>query len=268
MTGLTVDTFQRPEDISGADPAALYARSYLLIRTVLGVLGIVLPTALFIIDGTLLKGGVLLRGSISAYYHTSARDVLVGGLCIIGCLLMTYMAGQRQTFDFWLSSVAGAAVLGVALFPTGRPDLPEDAPRCGDLPIPPGCTALQQALGEDTVMHIHFICAAVFILSLAAIAFVFAHRAQKYDAPRVRVRLYRACGVAILAAIAWIYVGRAINVDLLSFSPLYVGEIVSVYAFALSWLVNGHDLWRSLFGSTPILGSGAVSESDGQNMIE
>lgn len=88
---LTTDTFQRPRDLSdGAD--ALYARSYLLIRLVVGGIGILLPTLLFVLDGLVLKGGLSVRGSLSAYYHSGARDLFVAGLCVTGFLLITYMA--------------------------------------------------------------------------------------------------------------------------------------------------------------------------------
>ena len=52
------------------------------------------------------------------------QDVFVSGLCVIGFLLATYMAGEFRTWDFWASLIAGLAVLGVVFFPTSRPGLP------------------------------------------------------------------------------------------------------------------------------------------------
>lgn len=243
MSRLTTDTFQRPQDLSdGAD--ALYARSYLLIRLVVGGIGILLPTLLFVLDGLVLKGGLSVRGSLSAYYHSGARDLFVAGLCVTGFLLITYMAGQKTTWDFWLSLVAGLAVLGVAFLPTKRSGLVDTALLCGpgSEPVPPGCTQLQQAFGEKIVATGHFISAAIFILSLAAICFVFAHRERIHSGKAARVRIHWVCGVVILAAVAWVGVGRVLTVEILSFTPLYVGEVVSVYAFGVSWFVKGLDL--------------------------
>src|SRR6266496_784753 len=95
------DGFVRPIDLSNLrDPAVLYARSYLLIRTVVGVIGILLPLAFILGEAVFLGGGVQVRGSISAFYHTSMRDIFVGALCVVGLLLITYMAGQVKRQDW------------------------------------------------------------------------------------------------------------------------------------------------------------------------
>lgn len=226
---LTATTFERPQDLSDrSDPRVLYARSYLVIRLVVGVIGICLPILLWVLDALVLRGGPTTRGSLSAYYHSGARDLFVGALCITGCLLLTYLAAQRATWDYWLSTVAGAAVLGVALLPTARPD---------NYLGPP--TPLQARWGEDVVAAIHFSCAGVFILSLAALCFVFAARDERYGG---RPGLHRACGIAILAAVAWVLLGTVADLSIGWLTSLYVGEVVSVWAFGLSWLVKGFDL--------------------------
>jgi hypothetical protein len=101
-----------------------YTISYRVIRLTVGFLGISLPLFFIFGEAYLLKGGVHVRGSLSAYYHTSMRDIFVGGLCVIGFLLATYMAGEAKTLDFWASLIAGIAVLGIVFFPTTRPGLP------------------------------------------------------------------------------------------------------------------------------------------------
>ena len=114
VSGLTTDTFERPRELGDrADPTVLYARTYLLIRLVVGGVGVLLPVALWLVDALVLQGSITLRGSLSAYYHSGARDLFVGALCVVGCLLLTYLAAQRRTWDYWLSTVAGIAVLGV-----------------------------------------------------------------------------------------------------------------------------------------------------------
>ena len=249
MATLTTDTFERPADLSDdQDPRALYARSYLLTRVVVGFLGVLLPTLLFALDGLFLDGSAVVRGSLSAYYHSAARDLFVGVLCVTGFLLITYMAAQRSTWDFWLSSLAGIAAVGVAFLPTSRPDLPPTAPLCGtDGAVTPGCTPLQQALGETSVATVHYICAGVFILSLAAICFVFARRDEVRTGSIGQARLHRTCGWVIVGAVAWIVVGRFVGVELFGLTPLYVGEVVSIYAFGTSWIAKGRDLLKGVF---------------------
>jgi hypothetical protein len=249
------DTFVRPTDLSNLrDPNVLYARSYLLIRTVVGIVGILLPLVFILGEAFSLRAGVHVRGSISAYYHTSMRDIFVGALCVVGLLLATYMAEQRKRPDWWLSLVAGIAVLGVVFFPTGRPHLADGAPLCGTTPEPVGCSPVQQQLGETLVATIHFACAAVFILSLAGICFYFAYRER--SAGNVGVAWFqRACGLVIVAAVAWVAVGGVMHWDLGELTPLYLGEVASIWAFGGSWLMGSRDLWRRV---VPVLARPAV----------
>ncbi|MGB0100393.1 MAG: hypothetical protein WBP61_08940 [Nocardioides sp.] len=218
----------RPPD--PADPADHYVRSYLLIRTIVGAVGVLLPLVLWAMDALVLRGSITVRGSLSAYYHSGACDLFVGALCVTGCLLLTYLASQRRTWDYWLSTLAGAAVLGVALLPTNRPEVYAGPP-----------TPLQARWGEETVAAIHFSCAGVFILSLSALCFVFAARDSLYGG---RARLHRGCGVVILVAAGWAALGLAVDLDLGWLTSLYLGEVVSVWAFGLSWLTKGFDLWH------------------------
>ena len=119
------------EDAQRAHEAwVLYLRSYLLIRSAVGLIGIGLPIALMIGEA-FFSGSVHARGSLSAYYHSPMQDLFVGSLCVIGVLLLTYMAGQKATVDFVFSTVAGVTVLGVVFFPTNRPDIPTTEPLCG-----------------------------------------------------------------------------------------------------------------------------------------
>jgi hypothetical protein len=256
MATTTQDTFVRPRDLSDLHKAdVLYARSYLLIRTVVGVIGVLLPVAFIIGEAFFLRSGVHVRGSISAYYHTSMRDLFVGGLTVVGFLLITYMAGQWKRPDWWLSLVAGIAVLGVVVFPTGRPNIPDQAPLCGSTPEPAGCSPVQQWLGETVVAGVHFACAAVFILSLAVISFYFARREreEKRTGYAGAARLQTVCGWLILAAVAWAVIGGALGWDLWELTPLYVGEVVAIWAFAASWLTGSRHLWQRVL---PVARSG------------
>jgi hypothetical protein len=249
MALMTTDTFARPDDLTNVtDARVLYARSYLLIRVIVGLVGILMPTSLFLLDAWALRGGWVVKGSLSAYYHSGARDLFVGALCVTGFLLITYMAAQRRNWDYWLSTIAGIAVLGVALLPTSRPRLSDAEPLCGTSPTPAGCTQLQQAFGETAVAVIHFTCAAIFILSLAALCFLFARREQVHAQNRAQKQLHLICGGAILLAVAWVGLGRVLDAEVLGLTPLYLGEIVSVYAFGVAWIAKGRDLLKAILG--------------------
>ena len=242
MSNSTDDTLRRRDDLTKQDPATLYVQSYLLIRTIVGLIGILLPIVFIIGERYFVGGGVHVRGSLSAYYHTSMRDIFVAGLCVIGFLLATYMSGKIKSWDFWLSLVAGVAVLGVVFFPTWRPGLLSGAPRCGTTPTPEGCSPIQQQLGEAPVAGIHFVCAAVFILSLAWISFLFARREERYGKNAGMARFQRICGWAIVGAVVGVVAGELLRIDIWELTPLYIEEVMSVWAFGASWLSKGKDL--------------------------
>jgi hypothetical protein len=230
-----------------------YTRSYRFIRLVVGFLGVLLPFVFIFGEALFLRGGVHVRGSLSAYYHTSMQDIFVAGLCVIGFLLATYMAGEFGTWDFWASLIAGVAVLGVVFFPTSRSGLPAGAPACGSVPEPPGCSAVEQALGEHQTAVIHGVCAIVFIFFLAVMSFLFAVSEVLPEKDRLTAQgrlkqgvfrnpvlfwIHGICALAILAAGAWAFAGAGIW----ELTPLYIGEVASVWAFAVSWIVAGFYL--------------------------
>jgi hypothetical protein len=227
-----------------------YTRSYRLIRVVVGFLGVALPLLFIFVEAFLLKGGVHVRGSLSAYYHSPLQDIFVAGLCVIGFLLATYMAGEPGSWDFWVSLIAGIALIGVVFFPTSRSGLQRGAPLCGSLPQPASCSFVEQALGEHKTALIHAGFAVAFILGLAVMSFLFAasevlpKRERGTAAGRPMLRqpalfwAHLICGLVIVAAGAWAFAGA----NLWILTRLYIGEVASVWAFGISWLLAGFRL--------------------------
>ena len=216
------------------DPGtARYVRSYLIMRTVVGALGLALPFVLVLLDGLWFDGDPFPRTSLSAYYYSGAREVFVGALSATGVFLITYKVAEVN-LDNTLSVLAGLAVLVVAQFPTGRPD--------DEL----GLTSLQDRLGESVVAGIHFTAAGAFILSLAAISYFFGkregarHAAAGRRSPRFWQSYHWICAGTILAALAWSAV-----TEVSGWGPsrsLLYGEAVAVWAFGASWLWKGLEL--------------------------
>lgn len=233
-------------DLEEGDDASRYAVSYRAIRMWVGRLGLLLPTSLFLIDWWVLRGGILFRGSLSAYYHSGARDIFVGVLAITGFMMIVYMAGQRSTpftrFEWRLSTLTGAAALFVAAIPTKRPGAP--SPACGPEadPVPLGCTRVQQLLGESVAGVLHFIATGIFIASLAGICFLVFAKRERDRAHLKRARTHRICGLAIVLGVSWIGVGGFLDIHIVGWTPLLVAEVVSVYAFGLSWVLMSYDL--------------------------
>jgi len=91
------------------------ARAYIAYSLFVAILAIFLAVAL-LLSSTV--AGCEWRGSLSAYYHGSdfQRNVFVGTLCAVAAFLLLYR-GWRDT-EARLLSVAGAAAVLVAFFPT------------------------------------------------------------------------------------------------------------------------------------------------------
>ena len=87
-------------------------RSLLTIRFNGGAVGMLLPLVLIAADfATSGEYCVRVRDSLSAYYHSGARDVFVIGLGIVGFLLFSYKRNRRSAANT-MSSIAGVAAIG------------------------------------------------------------------------------------------------------------------------------------------------------------
>lgn len=204
------------------DPTAGLVMSYLGLRRAVGVVAVALPFVL--LAGKLLIDGPGLPGSISAYYYTSMRNVLVGLLFMQGTFLLSYRYDRRDTIA---AAIAGVAVIGVALFPTQ--------------PMHPTPT--------DVVIGIvHIVCAAVFFLTTALISlFLF----TLTDGSPTRRKLqrnvvYRVAGIVILVCL----VLQVVTDNLLpravvdAVHPVFWLEALAIIAFGVSWLVKGETVLR------------------------
>lgn len=234
-----------------------YVRSYLIMRIVVGALGIALPFLLVLVDGIWLDGDPFPRTSLSSYYYSGVRELFVGALSAIGIFLVTYKVAE-SSLDNTLSLLAGAAVVVVALFPTARS---EDAV---------ALTPMQDRLGESVVETIHFVAAAVFIGSLAVISYFFGKREgarPPLEGKRRSRRFWRlyhwACAGAIVLALLFIAV-----TELSGSGPrnsLLYGEAVAVLAFGASWLWKGLELDMLRGHPAPRVGEAAGETGAGPN---
>jgi thiol:disulfide interchange protein len=219
----------RPADQEGSR----YVRSYLIMRLFVGALGVALPLMLVFVDGLAFDGDPFPRDSLSAYYYSGVRELFVGTLCATAVFLVTYKVAELS-LDNTLSTLAGAAALVVALFPTGR-DAGDDI----------ALTPLQDRLGEGVVQTIHFVAAATFIVSLGVITYFFGVREgarpprEGNRSPAFWRSYHWACAGTIAAALEWILVTMLAGWPRTS---LLIGEALSVWAFGASWLAKGAEM--------------------------
>ncbi len=90
--------------------------SYLTLRKAIGILGVILAPVC-IMWGLIFTGNI--EQSISAYYNTVMRDILVGVLVMSGAFLMSYKGYDLK--DNIVSWVSGVTAIGVAFFSLNIP---------------------------------------------------------------------------------------------------------------------------------------------------
>jgi len=194
------------------------------LRQAVGYLGILLPFVLAIGSWLIFHGG--LQGSVSDYYYTPMRGVLIGGLCVIGAFLIAYYGYDR--WDKLFTNAAGIGAVGVGLFPT-PPDNPSSR--------------------ATIVGYFHFGFGALMFSSLIVIALWLFRKTGPDSAPtrvkQIRDRVYLVCGIVMLvslslAGIASLPFATALN----NLNPVFWMESTAIVAFGVSWLVKGQAILR------------------------
>ena len=193
--------------------------STLTLRRSIGVMGILLPFVL-VLGQLLMDPGSGLQVSISAYYATPMRDVLVGTLCAIGAFLFAYRGYDRH--DDLLADLACLCCIGLALFPSTS--------------------------GIGFVEDLHMVLGMALFLALAYISACRFTRTEPGGTPtqakRRRNRVYVASGIIMIACIllGMVYYTFLERTVVASFKPVFWLESLALWAVGWSWFVKGRTL--------------------------
>ena len=209
--------------------------SYLTLRTVIGILGIGLPIVVSL--GALIIFQTGLQGSISGYYYTGMRNVLVGTLWATGFFLLSYKG--YQPIDDILSDFACAAAVGISLFPTA----PET-----------GATHQQVIIGW---FHLGF--AGIFFGILIVFCLHLFTKTNSTKPTRQKLErniVYKVCGYSMIACISLLVVysvlqavlPKASIAPLAALHPIYWLEAIALVAFGISWLTKGEAILKDKVG--------------------
>lgn len=198
--------------------------SYLTLRKAVGYLGIVLPFALAAGNWLIFSGG--LQQSVSDYYYTGMRGVLVGGLCVIGAFLLAYHGYDR--WDSLFTNAAGIGAVGVALFPT-----------------PPPHPSFRATIAG----YCHYGFGVVLFASLTVIALWLFRKTHPGRQPtrlkQARNTVYLACGLVMVASLALAGLASLpFAAGLSPLHPVFWLETAAIAAFGVSWLVKGQAILR------------------------
>jgi len=193
--------------------------SHLMLRRVLGGLGVALPIVLAVWGFALSGWSLELQDSISDYYSLRTRDAFVGILFVIAWFLFTYRGYERK--DDIAGYLACVFALGVAFFPNS---------------------------GEDWEQIVHFSSAAGLFLVLSFFSLFLFTKSGDYKTPqkRRRNRVYVACGIVMLVCMALTGLYHLFLKDTLvsDYKPVFWLESLMIWAFGISWFVKGETLLR------------------------
>lgn len=193
--------------------------SYLTLRRLVGVLGVLLPIVL--VGGLfLLDPSSELASSISHYYDTEVGDVFVGVLFVVGWFLFAYRGYERR--DDIAGDLACLFALTVALFPITH--------------------------DSAVIQAVHFLSATALFLVLAYFALFLFTQIDKGRPPtpekKTRNQIYVASGVTILVCIVAIgaYIFLLDGTSFAAIKPVFWLESFALWAFGVSWFVKGETL--------------------------
>jgi hypothetical protein len=234
MTMRTVST-------RGDGGAAFSVRWLLMIA---GCIGLLLPTALVVVNGAAC-GAPWFADSVSQFYYRGSHALFVAALATVGVLLSAYHGWRGESqHERVLGFVAGVGALGVAFLPTGL--VPAHDARA-DV----ACAALGNALNAfgphgdiaPPVLTAHYVCAGVLFAILTYFCwFSFQQSSGDENAnwKPVRNGIYRALAITMVVGIIYIVFGNLgwLGGWVKSHNPIFVGETIALMAFGAAWLVR------------------------------
>lgn len=184
---------------------------YRALRLLVGLIAFALPITVSIVSKIQLS-------SISASYHTNARDIFVGMLFIVGSFLWAYNGHSKK--ESIASKAASIAAVLVALFPTS-------------------CDTCD----SDYRSTIHYIAAASLFLLLAYFCFGpfrIKIKSKKGKKGR-RSKIYFTCGSVMVACMVILAIAKLTlsKETINAFSVTYWAEAIALGAFGVAWMVAG-----------------------------
>ncbi len=209
--------------------------SFLTSGRVIAVLGFFLPASM--LAWSLLTRSTI-RGSLSEYYYTPVRDLMVGTLITMAVFLWSYRGFSDRDDDMRadrrVGKIAGVAAAVIAFFPI--------TPRNDDR-----CTLVQCVIGPRASDLIHAGGATVFFVCLVVFCLVLLPRSVVLSpGATARVRLYRASGCFIVVALLFIVVWKFLPIEIIfslgRYHPIFWLESMAIWAFSVAWMVRARAL--------------------------
>jgi succinate dehydrogenase hydrophobic anchor subunit len=207
-----------------SDPQDPHIISYMTLRKAIGWMGFLLPP-LLVLGSFILDHTNEVKSSLSYYYWTHMRNILVGVLCIMGGFLLSYHGPDGiRSWDSLASKSAGLFAFCIAFIPTSQN---------GDNPL------------SDLI---HYIVAALFLAILSFMSiFLFTKSGEYVTTQKLkRNKVFKVCGIIMLISICLIPISgiKIVYDHIHKFKPTLICETVALISFGISWLVKGELIFK------------------------
>jgi hypothetical protein len=210
-------------------------------RKAIGYLGLILIIRVVLLDHLIpltSSGTDILRGSISAYYHSAGGFLFVGILFIIGLALMAYK-GFKGDFKYTFS--AGICALGIAIFPT----YPANKIVAVNFGIPSTSDFWPMLFNNPLSQTIHAIFAITFFVLLWIIMnfrFTLSNRPKNNRKYRILSGIMLASSVAAVILFFVEINSEDAKQILENYKVVFWVEVIGIFCFSLAWLTKGRAI--------------------------
>ena len=217
--------------------------SYLILRRVLGYLGIFLPLILLMVND------FKVQSSISHFYYTQSSVIFTSILFAFGLFLICYPGREKEneTFsDNVLTNIGGVFAILTALIPTSFCQLEKCETHYGEintilLDLESNYSISTQWIHNDNVTGtIHLVCAAIFLILMGWMSF---NRFTKGKTSAKMKIFYKFCGVMVWLVLGVLGFMIYTHSEFTKFD-VFLGEWIALFFFGISWLVKGKGLRR------------------------
>jgi hypothetical protein len=222
-----------PEAHTQQDPVVL---SYKALRKAVGYVAIALPLVL-VVPYAVHHTPHVVQGSISAYYYTGLRNVLVGSLCAIAMFMLCTRGYDKR--DEIAGILSALCAIGIAFFPMD-PSTIKEKEACV---IPPRFPQLHFLFAVSLFLILGYFCLKLFKQTSGN------PTRQKLQ----RNRIYTACGWTIYAAMALQAMLMSVHWYKPTTMPKYdsghhllICEWICLWAFGYAWLIKGEAFFKDV----------------------
>lgn len=208
--------------------------SYFRIRKTIGILGLLLPFLLVIVQGEVFA-------SISHYYYGNSSVIFTAVLTAFGLFLISYKGYTKDPdrdilSDNFLTNTGGIAALLVVIIPASC-----SGSNCESVESMVSSASYPLFGHNDSAWNtIHLLSAGLFFSVMGWMSFFRFTRSNKKEKRREN-RLYRVAGCVVWGSV--LFLGLEFLFDFqVSGYDVFALETTSVVSFGVSWLVKGKIL--------------------------